>query len=142
RDHAPRLAGERRAPADDEREARPGDHRPRRGGARMSHDDASFAVGIDLGTTHCAVSYVDLDLSEGEEVAQHVLPIPQVVSPGSLESLELLPSFLYLPQAGELPDGALSVPWEEAPAFGVGAVARELGAKTPIRVVSSAKSWL
>ena len=35
--------------------------------------EPSYAVGIDLGTTHCALSYVDLDLSEGEEVAQHVL---------------------------------------------------------------------
>ena len=46
----------------------------------------SYAVGIDLGTTHCAVSYVDLDLSEGEEVAQHVLPLPQVVTPGNVET--------------------------------------------------------
>ncbi len=104
--------------------------------------ESSYAIGIDLGTTHCAVSYVDLDLSEGEEVAQHVLPIPQVVTPGNVESHDLLPSFLYLPKAGELPEGALTVPWDADPAFGVGEVARGLGAKTPIRVVSSAKSWL
>ena len=106
----------------------------------MSH--ASYAIGIDLGTTHCALSYVDLDLSEGEEVAQHVLPIPQVGTPGTVESRELLPSFLYLPKAGELPEGALTLPWDKDPKFGVGEVARGLGQKTPIRVVSSAKSWL
>ena len=104
--------------------------------------DASYVVGIDLGTTHCALSFVDLDLSEGEEVAQHVLAIPQVISPGSIEPLDLLPSFLYLPKQGELPEGALTLPWERSPAVGVGAVARSLGVKTPIRVVSSAKSWL
>jgi len=105
-------------------------------------DEASYAVGIDLGTTHCALSYVDLDLSEGEEVAQHTLAIPQVVTPGNIEGRELLPSFLYLPATGELGEGALTLPWDESPSFGVGEVARALGAKTPIRVVSSAKSWL
>ncbi|HHH28203.1 MAG TPA: Hsp70 family protein, partial [Polyangiaceae bacterium] len=105
-------------------------------------DAPSYCVGIDLGTTHCAVSYVDLDLSEGDAIAQHVLQVPQVVSPGCIESRALLPSFLYLPGSSELPDGALTLPWDERPAFGVGEVARTLGAKTPIRVVASAKSWL
>jgi len=105
-------------------------------------DEPSYAVGIDLGTTHCALSYVDLDLSEGESIAQYVLSVPQVTAPGNIESRALLPSFLYLPGATELADGALTLPWDEAPAFGVGEVARGLGAKTPIRVVSSAKSWL
>ncbi|MBX3270469.1 MAG: Hsp70 family protein [Sandaracinaceae bacterium] len=104
--------------------------------------EASYAVGIDLGTTHCAVSYVDLDLSEGETVAQHVLPIPQVVAPGTIEDRALLPSFLYLPGQGELAEGDLTLPWDAAPAYGVGEIARALGQKTPIRVVSSAKSWL
>lgn len=104
--------------------------------------DASYTIGIDLGTTHCALSYVDLDLSEGEEVAQHVLSIPQVVTPGNVEGRELLPSFLYLPKAGELPEGALTLPWDADPKLGAGEVARGLGAKTPIRVVASAKSWL
>lgn len=104
--------------------------------------DASYTIGIDLGTTHCALSYVDLDLSEGEQVAQHVLSIPQVVTPGNVEGRELLPSFLYLPKAGELPEGALTLPWDADPKLGAGEVARGLGAKTPIRVVASAKSWL
>ncbi len=107
-----------------------------------STSDATYVVGLDLGTTHCAISYVDLDLSEGEEVALDVLPIPQVVTPGNVETRDLLPSFLYLPLDGELPDGALTLPWSIDPAFGVGEVARGLGAKTPIRVVASAKSWL
>ncbi len=105
-------------------------------------DEPSYAVGIDLGTTHCALSYVDLDLSEGETIAQYVLSIPQVTAPGSIESRSLLPSFLYLPGPTELAAGALTLPWDERPSFGVGEVARGLGAKTPIRVVSSAKSWL
>ncbi|AKF11088.1 Hsp70 family protein [Sandaracinus amylolyticus] len=108
----------------------------------MSKESASFAIGIDLGTTHCALSYVELDLSEGEEVAQHVLEVPQSVAPAQIESRALLPSFLYLPHPGELAPGALALPWSESPPQCVGELARALGSKTPIRLVSSAKSWL
>ncbi len=103
---------------------------------------SQYTVGIDLGTTHCALSYVDLDLSEGEEVAQHVLAIPQAVAPGEVEAKPLLPSFLYLPHPQELEPGAAALPWNPTPAHVVGQIARSLGAKTPIRLVSSAKSWL
>jgi molecular chaperone DnaK (HSP70) len=105
-------------------------------------ESAAYAIGIDLGTTHSALSYVELDLSEGEEVAQHVLEVPQAIAPGQIESRSLLPSFLYLPHAGELPEGALALPWEAKPPLGVGEIARALGSKTPMRLVSSAKSWL
>ena len=101
-----------------------------------------YAIGVDLGTTHCALSYVDLDLSEGEEVAQRVLPIPQAIAPGEVEARSLLPSFLYLPHPSELEPGAAALPWNPTPAHLVGEIARRLGAKTPIRLVSSAKSWL
>ncbi len=103
---------------------------------------AQYAIGVDLGTTHCALSYVDLDLSEGEEVAQHVLSIPQVVAPGEIEPRTLLPSFLYLPHPDELKKSDLSVPWRADPEDVVGELARRLGSQTPIRLVSSAKSWL
>lgn len=105
-------------------------------------EGATYAIGIDLGTTHCALSYVDLELSEAEEVAQHVLDVPQSVAPGAVETRKLLPSFLYLPHAGELAPGALALPWNARPSFCVGELARQLGAKTPTRLVSSAKSWL
>ncbi len=103
---------------------------------------ASYAIGIDLGTTHSALAYVDLDLSEGEEVALHVLEVPQHVGVGQLEGEPLLPSFVYLPHPGELPEGALALPWGASEGFTVGALARQLGQKTPMRLVSSAKSWL
>lgn len=105
-------------------------------------DGAAFAIGIDLGTTHCALSYVDIELCEGEEVAQHVLAIPQAIAPGQVEARPLLPSFLYLPHAGEFAPGALALPWNASPSVCVGELARELGSKTPMRLVSSAKSWL
>ncbi|MDQ0144030.1 Hsp70 family protein [Cupriavidus necator] len=104
--------------------------------------EARYAIGIDLGTTHSAVSYVDLAASDGEKTSQHVLPITQLTAPGAVEDLDLLPSFLYLPHASELAPGDLNLPWSAARDFAVGEMARSRGAGTPIRLVSSAKSWL
>ncbi|WP_042885788.1 Hsp70 family protein [Cupriavidus necator] len=104
--------------------------------------DARYAIGIDLGTTHSAVSYVDLAASDGEKTSQRVLPITQLTAPGAIEDLDLLPSFLYLPHASELAPGDLGLPWNAERDFAVGELARSRGAATPIRLVSSAKSWL
>jgi len=101
-----------------------------------------FAVGIDLGTTHCALSFVDLAASDGEQVAQQVLGIPQLVAPGSVEDRALLPSFVYLPHPDEFAPGDLTLPWPGDHALVAGELARERGAQTPIRLISSAKSWL
>ena len=104
-----------------------------------------FAIGIDLGTTHSALSYVNLTESDGEKSSHGVLQVPQLSSPGTLEALPLLPSFVYLPHGDEVAPGDLALPWvsEEAEApFVVGEMARSRGATTPIRLVSSAKSWL
>ncbi|NUT16867.1 MAG: Hsp70 family protein, partial [Cupriavidus sp.] len=103
---------------------------------------ARYAIGIDLGTTHSAVSYVDLAASDGENTSQRVLPIAQLTAPGAVEDLDLLPSFLYLPHESELAPGDLNLPWSAARDFAVGEMARSRGAGTPIRLVSSAKSWL
>jgi hypothetical protein len=53
-----------------------------------------------------------------------------------------LPSFLYQAHESELAEGSTSLPWIAKPDFLVGEIARNLGSKTPIRLVSSAKSWL
>src|SRR5205807_4635371 len=52
------------------------------------------------------------------------------------------PSFLYLPNTGELPAGSLKLPWDAARDYAVGEFARQQGAVVPTRLVSSAKSWL
>jgi hypothetical protein len=105
--------------------------------------DAIHAVGIDLGTTHCALASIDLELSEGEDVALSTLQVPQVVTPGEVGKQALLPSFIYLPHEAELGPEALTLPWEGAPTkLVVGEAARSLGAKSALRLVSSAKSWL
>ncbi len=102
----------------------------------------TFVLGVDLGTTHCALSALDLDLSEGEEVALQPFGIDQAIAPAEVERRTLLPSFLYLPHDTELARGASSLPWNATPSYVVGELARVLGAKTPIRLVASAKSWL
>ncbi|MBH2042890.1 MAG: Hsp70 family protein [Comamonadaceae bacterium] len=101
-----------------------------------------FSIGIDLGTTHCALAYVDIAASDGEKTRYGVLDIPQLSAPGSVESLPLLPSFLYLPHESEMAAGDLALPWSGEQDFAVGEMARTRGAQTPIRLVSSAKSWL
>jgi hypothetical protein len=105
-------------------------------------NDPRYSIGIDLGTTHCALAYVDIAASEGEKTSYGVLDIPQLTAPGAVENLPLLPSFLYLPHASELAAGDLTLPWAADQDFAVGELARTRGAQTPIRLVSSAKSWL
>ncbi|HEX8885486.1 MAG TPA: Hsp70 family protein, partial [Noviherbaspirillum sp.] len=101
-----------------------------------------YCIGIDLGTTHSALAYVDSAASDGEKTSHGVLALPQLTGPGSVEAMPLLPSFLYLPHGDELPAGALALPWTDSQGYAVGEFARSRGATTPIRLVSSAKSWL
>jgi molecular chaperone DnaK (HSP70) len=107
---------------------------------------SKYCIGIDLGTTHSVLSYVDLQLTDeaGQTAAiqQHVLPIPQLTAPGSIEERPQLPSFIYQFHESELASSDLALPWNAAPERLVGELARNLGSKTPIRLVSSAKSWL
>ena len=104
---------------------------------------ATHAIGIDLGTTHCALASLDLSADEQGAVALEAFPIAQLVAPGEVDARNLLPSFLYLPHAAELPDNALALPWPEHPrGLVVGELARALGSKSALRLVASAKSWL
>ena len=104
--------------------------------------EALYAIGIDLGTTHCALAYVDITACDGEKTSYGVLNIPQLTAPGAVQAQPLLPSFLYLPHADELSPGDLGLPWSSEQDYAVGEFARSRGAQTPIRLVSSAKSWL
>jgi molecular chaperone DnaK (HSP70) len=101
-----------------------------------------YSVGIDLGTTHSAVSTFDLERESGRGEEQPILSVPQLVKPGALEERPLLPSFLYLPNENEFPSGSLDLPWKTKHHGIVGEFARSHGAKVPTRLISSAKSWL
>jgi molecular chaperone DnaK (HSP70) len=99
-----------------------------------------YVVGIDLGTTNSAVAYVD---TASAERRSRILPIPQSVALGQVESLETLPSFHYEPLPEERGGNALKLPWtSESDTYTVGTLAREAGARQPGRLVVSAKSWL
>ena len=98
-----------------------------------------YVVGIDLGTTNCAVAYVDTEAEGGGIVP---LPITQVVGPGETEARPMLPSFLLLPTEHEVPPESVALPWEARSSAVVGAFARDRGTELPHRLVSSAKSWL
>jgi len=107
----------------------------------LSQGRSRFLVGIDLGTIHTALAYVDLagegDLAE----AVQVLAVPQLIAPGEVGERRLLPSSAYVPGEHELPPSARRLPWGDAPVV-VGELARIQGARVPGRLVASAKSWL
>jgi hypothetical protein len=101
-----------------------------------------FSIGIDLGTTNSVVAYAPL-ATEGSksEPTLRLLPIPQLIGPGQIESRLALPSFLYLPREGEVE--SLRTPLVDDPAGGIaGHYARQQSAENPQRVVVAAKSWL
>lgn len=104
-------------------------------------DNQRFSVGIDLGTTHCVLSYAKI-CDTDDEFTQEVMAIAQLTAPGMVEDSYQLPSFLYQAHEVELAEGSTALPWTAKPEFLVGEIARNLGSKTPIRLVSSAKSWL
>jgi len=107
----------------------------------LDSKDSKYIIGIDLGTTNSALSYFDTALAEegGRIVTQ---AIPQLVNPGEVGELALLPSFLYLPSELDFPKGSLALPWEREAASVIGELARTRGAESPARLVASAKSWL
>jgi molecular chaperone DnaK (HSP70) len=97
---------------------------------------ARFVVGIDLGTTHCALA-----ASQLASPKLFTIDIPQLVAPGETASRPLFPSFMYLPAPGELSEDERRLPWGPSERV-VGELARRLGAKVPSRMVASAKSWV
>ena len=104
-----------------------------------------YSIGIDLGTTNSVISYVELGDDEQnpqDEPVTGLLDIAQLTSAGNVEKKKQLPSFLYLPHESEITEAETALPWGAQTAKITGVLARELGAKTPIRLVSSAKSWL
>lgn len=101
-----------------------------------------YLIGIDLGTTNSAVAYVDTrEPVTGDTPPIHVFNIPQLIAEGEVGAVPTLPSFLYFANEQDAP-GSLRLPWEERPDAVVGVFAREQGALTPGRQVTSAKSWL
>ncbi len=119
-----------------------------------------YCIGIDLGTTNSVVAYTKVHSQESNEPTTgrdqapeiELLPIPQMVGPGQIESFYSLPSFLYLPRQSEVDalriDASILPGIDSSAAFPdpdegvVGVYARQQSADNPQRVVVAAKSWL
>ena len=102
--------------------------------------DSRYVVGIDLGTTNCALAWADTAEAGGPAV--RLQPLPQLVNAGEVSARTLLPSFLFVPGDLDFPPGSTALPWDPAPAHVVGELARRRGSENPSRLVASAKSWL
>jgi molecular chaperone DnaK (HSP70) len=99
---------------------------------------ARFSLGIDLGTSNCAIALADLETDRTE-----VLPITQILAANQSGEKPTLPSALYLPHPDEFQSGSFPLPWNASGEPGiVGQFARDHGAMVPDRLATSAKSWL
>lgn len=93
-------------------------------------------IGIDLGTTHTALAEAHWG---GRAVQVSSVSLEQVTGQGAVQSLPLLPSFVYFAHDAEAP---LALRWDPSRRYCVGQYARDRASDAPARVVSSAKSWL
>lgn len=142
----------------------------------MTDGIRSGVVGIDLGTSNCALALAGpvpapVEGSAGEArgasaqaeggngtgLEVRALPITQVLGPSRLGEAPTFASALFFPHPSQFPPKSLDLPWEgsnppgtrpgEDPSWTgtaslAGNFAREAGAQSPDRLVSSAKSWL
>ena len=98
---------------------------------------ATFSIGIDLGTTNCAMAFARLD---GETSPSEMFPVPQWETLTALSESVTLPSFLYLPSESE---AAQMLGRESGGREWIsGHFARKQSSESPGRVAHSAKSWL
>src|SRR5512145_1525166 len=86
-------------------------------------------IGIDLGTTHTVVAWLDPDA----DAHPRIFEVSRLVAPSQVAHRSTLGSVLYAPHASELdsPDRWI-----------VGDYAERRGREVPGRSVHSAKSWL
>ena len=110
----------------------------------MDFQDKRYVIGIDLGTTNSAVSYVDLAALSPSDTSRpiKIFKIPQLTGAGEFNPVPVLPSFLYIPGEYDISGKSLKHPWKREKDQFAGVFAREHGSAMPSRLVSSAKSWL
>jgi hypothetical protein len=119
-----------------------------------------FVIGIDLGTTNTVMAYSEA--FEDRKPSIESFKVPQLIAAGTVETRSLLPSFIYIPGAHDLPEGCLDLPWGASGAsradhkdgpekksggkkealYAVGEFGREQGGLIADRLVASSKSWL
>ncbi len=101
--------------------------------------ESRFIVGIDLGTTNIALTYIDTE--SNDRSVQEFMTL-QLSGFGETMEAPLFPAFCFMPEKSVIPEDALTLPWENENDFGLGLVARNLGPEYPAHFISSAKSWL
>ncbi len=118
----------------------------------MDFQEKQYVIGIDLGTTNSAVSYVDVAAlkktmaetrhTPDKDTVIKVFNVPQLTGLGEFTKIPVLPSFLYIPGEYDISKEVLRHPWKKREDLFAGTFARDHGSKIPSRLVSSAKSWL
>ncbi|MFA6009728.1 MAG: Hsp70 family protein [Desulfobacteraceae bacterium] len=104
--------------------------------------DARYIIGIDLGTTNTVAAYTLAQPEDADQAAITIFQVPQLVGHGSVASREILPSFLFLAETHDVEKGGLALPWNDKNSIAVGEFGRNRGEEIPMRLISSAKSWL
>ncbi|MGZ0707433.1 Hsp70 family protein [Coraliomargarita sp. W4R53] len=100
---------------------------------------ARYFIGIDLGTSNCALSYID---SKDPTAGTQVFKIPQYASLDTVREATSLPSFCYYLSESEATSlgGEAVGKWDQGRV--VGLLARDHAGSDSERTISSAKSWL
>ena len=101
-----------------------------------------YIVGIDLGTTNCAVAYVDTKGRERPAADIRVFEVPQLVAAGRDGPAADAPLVPLPARGARAAPGRPALPWSEGADRIVGEFARIQGARVPGHLVASAKSWL
>lgn len=104
--------------------------------------NASYIIGIDLGTTNCTMAYTPLDRGEKTHPPIEQMAITQVMSTDMQGAHYSLPSSIYYSLPGELSAKLAGIEWDQKRPYTVGTFARDRGAELPSRLISSVKSWL
>lgn len=104
--------------------------------------NASYIIGIDLGTTNCTMAYTPTKVEQHAQPAIERFEISQAISAGEQGTHATLPSFIYFPLPEELTAKMGSIEWDADRQYAIGTFARDRGAELPSRTIASAKSWL
>ena len=74
----------------------------------MSQQKKKFTLGIDLGTSNCALSVCDLATDD-----LRMVDVIQTTAPNQSGARETLPSAAYLSHESEFPSESITLPWGE-----------------------------
>jgi molecular chaperone DnaK (HSP70) len=95
-----------------------------------------YSIGIDLGTSNCALALVNLS---DPKTASTILDVPQWETPTRTISSRLLPSCAYYPTESDIEQNSFGGSGKKPV---VGIFGRNVASQLSDRVVQSAKSWL